>query len=99
MCVSKLQLISGVYSCTCSSCLSRPTLGTHKNIVCRTGGTKNGWDSRPPKGKEVCQELDFHCQTSLSFPRNDSCLGNCLSSNRDHYLVCPPGDLDNLCPL
>ena len=59
MCVSKLQLINGFYSCTCSSCLSRPTLGTHKNIVCRTGGTKNGWDSRPPKGD------DFHCHICL----------------------------------
>ena len=64
-----------------------------------TGGTKNGWDSRPPKGEKVCQELDLHFEAYLSFPRNDSCLGNCLSLNRDHYLVCPLGDLDNLRPL
>ena len=95
---TKLQPIYGFSSSTRTPCVSRPTLGAHKNSVCRSCGTENRGYPRAFKGKEVCQELDLHLQTSPIFPSNDTRFGNRLSSNRDNYLVCPSGDLDNLCP-
>ena len=51
---------NGVSSYTRTSCVTFPTLGTHKNIVCGTRGTESAGDPKCFKGKEVYQKFGFY---------------------------------------